>query len=451
MKRHPSTTAGTANHADEVRKLQRRIRQLENLLDVCDTLSSSLNLRTTLLNIGQLCRTLLKARAASIMLLDERRKVLQFEVVTDEKGKRLRGMEVCLGEGIAGRVAETGQPIVVPDCQEEPRHASRFDQISGFVTRSLLAVPLVARGRIVGVMEALNKRAAEGAGTPYFDNDDLELAMSMASLAAAAVMNAQLFEEVKQQQAQTVQAGKLAALGTIASGIAHELNQPLTGILGFVQLLQHQMQKGSVNQDLMLEHLGLIEKQVHRMTAIIGHVRTFARPEPAVGLVDVNQVVRDAVMLMREQIRAHDIALEMRLAPELPSISGDAVRLEEVLINLLANARDAIEERLAGAAENAAPAPRRISVSTTLEPSRLVIEVEDTGTGIPADVLPRIFDPFFTTRGHGKGTGLGLSITHGIIRDHGGSIEVESRLGEGTTFYVYLPLDTQPTKEKEDL
>lgn len=415
----------------ELTRLRRRVKQLEELLDLCTYLSSSLDVPTTLSNISALCRALFNAQAASIMLLDEKRGVLGFEAMSGERGRIVHGRELGLNPGVEGRVVESAQPVVVNDCQQDPCR-SRFDELKGVQARALMCIPLIARGRVVGVMEAVNK--PDG-----FTDDDVELAMSIGSVAASAVMNARLFDDLKAQQAQTVQAAKLAALGTIASGIAHELNQPLTGILGFVQLLERELRKGRLDRGVALERLAFIEKQVQRMTDIIGHVRTFARVQPVVGRVDVNNVVNDALTLMREQLRSHGIDLQLRLGAELPRVAGDAGRLEEVVINLLANARDAIEEHVSKGV--GAAVKREIRVTTSREGKRLVIEVADTGTGIDPEVLPRIFEPFYTTRTHGRGTGLGLSISHGIIRDHGGTIEVQSRPGEGTTFLVHLPLE----------
>ncbi|MBM3465108.1 MAG: GAF domain-containing protein [Armatimonadetes bacterium] len=410
-----------------VEALQARVRQLETMLDVCSYLASSLDLHTVLARINEVSRDVLGASEASIMLLDEERKVLSFDVVTGEAGRRLQGLEVGLGEGIAGRVAESGEPRLIRDCAAEPGHARRFDEVSGFTTRSLLCVPLVAQGHVVGVLEALNKK--DGGA---FEDEDVDVATGLAQVAAASVMNAKLFARLKDAQAEMVLAGKLAALGTIASGIAHELNQPLTGILGFVQLLQRKLDRETLTPENAGESPAFIEKQVHRMSRIIGHIGTFSHPSPAEhGLVSLDLVVADARTLMDEQLRSHGVHLSVALDAALPTVRGDAVRLEEVVINLLANARDAIDRTGRSSGE--------IRIAGRLKSDEVLPEVSDTGTGIGPEVLPRIFDPFFTTRERGKGTGLGLSITHGIVRDHGGRIVVESTLGEGTRFSVYLP------------
>lgn len=410
---------------------QARVERLLDLLEACSYLSSSLDMQTTLTRIGEVVKKVLDAAESSIMLLDDKRKVLSFYVVSGEKGQKLMGMEIPVGEGIAGHVAQTRRPLLVADCSSDPNFAARFDRVSGFVTRSLLCVPLIAQGEVVGVMEAVNKQAADTS----FNEEDMDMALSLAHVAAAAIVNARLYAELRDTQADMVLAGKLAALGTMASGIAHELNQPLTGILGFVQLLLRKARSGMLDGAEAQRHLEFVERQVRRMTHIINHMRTFAHPSPTEsGSVELNRVIEDALTLVQGQMNDNRVRISLALDPALPSIAGDAGRLEEVVINLLANASEAVLPK--------DEPSREILVATrALEDQQGVqMQIRDRGTGILPENLPRIFDPFFTTRPRGKGTGLGLSLSYRIVRDHGGTIEVESAMGEGTTFSVLLPL-----------
>ena len=277
----------------------------------------------------------------------------------------------------------------------------------------------------------------------------------------------QAYEALKRTQAQLIQSGKLASIGELASGVAHELNQPLTVIRSTAQLVQHKFRQAStISADRMKKYLQMIEKNTTRMVKIIGHLRTFSRQsQDEFSPVDVNHVVKESFLMLGEQLHLHQIQVERDLQPELPLIVGDANKLEQVLINLVTNARDAIidraktekgqalEDRYRGlirivtryvgpSVDRPAHNPAN-GTSTNPSPGpssgQVEIRVTDNGGGIPEDSLERIFDPFFTTKAVGKGTGLGLSISYGIIKDHHGRIEVASTGLEGTTITIRIP------------
>ena len=238
-------------------------------------------------------------------------------------------------------------------------------------------------------------------------------------------------QELRDKQEQLIQAGKLATLGELTTGVAHELNNPLNNIGLFVGNVIDHVRIGRVDNERMLQDLEKVVEQVQKATEIISHLRTFGRAasvtlEP----VSVNDVIERALSLTQEQLRLRQIHIELDLCPEAPVVLGNSIQLEQVFINLLTNARDALAE-----AEE-----RRISIRCSIESDMAVMLVGDTGPGIPEGLDQRIFDPFFTTKEVGTGTGLGLSITYGIIKDHRGSITVESRLGEGASFRIELPL-----------
>ncbi|PYV17393.1 MAG: two-component sensor histidine kinase, partial [Acidobacteria bacterium] len=224
--------------------------------------------------------------------------------------------------------------------------------------------------------------------------------------------------ELREKQQQLVQAGKLATLGELTAGIAHELNNPLNNIGLFV----------SNAEDLI--RLRNAMQEVRKATEIISHLRMFGRAAPASReLVSVRQVILRALSLINEQLRLREIEVVVALGPEDPVVMGNSIQLEQVVINLLTNARDAM-----------ADSPRKvIRISGSVSSEAVEVVFSDTGHGIAPEFVSRIFDPFFTTKEVGEGTGLGLSITYGIINDHGGSIKVTSRVGEGTTFVIRLP------------
>jgi C4-dicarboxylate-specific signal transduction histidine kinase len=236
---------------------------------------------------------------------------------------------------------------------------------------------------------------------------------------------------LREKQEQLVQAGKLATLGELTTGVAHELNNPLNNIGLFVGNAIDLIELGSADRERILRELGAAMQQVRKATEIITHLRTFGRAaqvsrEP----VAINQVINRALALMHEQLRLRQIQIRLDLAAEDPIVIGNAIQLEQVFINLLTNARDAM-----------AATPRKLlTISSWVEGERVHISLTDTGCGIQEGMEQRIFDPFFTTKEVGKGTGLGLSITYGIIKEHQGAISVSSRANEGATFLVQLPL-----------
>ena len=227
-----------------------------------------------------------------------------------------------------------------------------------------------------------------------------------------------LEEQVHQQD-------RLASLGLLAAGVAHEVNTPLTGISSYAQLLLEEMPA----DDPRRETLEKIEEQTRRASHIANSLLNLARPErTSFESLPLNDAVREVLKLFEPQIRDKHIALHAELDPALPEIRGHRGKLQQVLLNLLSNARDAVE------------GGGRIAVRTARSGERIALEVVDDGVGIAEDDLPRIFDPFFTTKGRGKGTGLGLSISYGIVREHEGAMQVESVPGEFTRFRVELPV-----------
>jgi signal transduction histidine kinase len=221
------------------------------------------------------------------------------------------------------------------------------------------------------------------------------------------------------------QAEKLAALGTLAAGLAHELNNPIGIISTRAELLLLDAQPRSL-PDEVVEDLQVIHRHSQRVARIAQGLLSFARsPSGQPGRVDLNRVVDETLLLVEKTILKEGVRIQRVLASELPPIWGDANALQQVVMNLLTNARDAVG------------AGGEIVIETGVgaePPGGVQLIVRDTGPGIPPEVLPRIFDPFFTTKA--EGTGLGLSISYGIVRDHRGTVDVRSTPGEGTTFVL---------------
>ena len=275
-------------------------------------------------------------------------------------------------------------------------------------------------------------------------------------------------QELREKQEQLIQAGKLATLGELTTGVAHELNNPLNNIGLFIGnaidlielgnmdsmdstgvtditdrndsseavdvsgLTGIDMQEGTdLNAELVLQELHSAMQQVRKATEIISHLRTFGRAasvsyEPVI----LEHVVRRSISLMQEQLRLRQIGIQLDFPPQDVTVIGNAIQLEQVFINLLTNARDALSS-----ATN-----KTITITCTVRDEMAEIQFSDTGPGVSAGLEQRIFDPFFTTKEVGAGTGLGLSITYGIIKDHQGTIAIDNHPGEGATFLIQLPL-----------
>ncbi len=238
-------------------------------------------------------------------------------------------------------------------------------------------------------------------------------------------------QELRDKQEQLVQAAKLATLGELTTGVAHELNNPLNNIGLFVGNAIDQIQMGRTEPAQLLHELHSTMQQVRKATEIISHLRTFGRAAPTSRQrLAVFEIVQRALSLLHEQLRDRQIAVQLNLAADNPVIVGNSIQLEQVFINVLTNAQDAMSD-----------SPRKeISIAGRTTGNMVELVFQDSGPGIPPGLEKRIFDPFFTTKEVGKGTGLGLSIAYGIIKDHLGTIAVLNRSGQGATFQIQLPL-----------
>jgi signal transduction histidine kinase len=234
-------------------------------------------------------------------------------------------------------------------------------------------------------------------------------------------------EALQHAHAQLIQSEKMSAFGQMGAGIAHEVKNPLAGILGVTQLARRSIDKESPLQN----DLAIIEKEAKRCKTIIENLMKFARQEKvAYEPVMINKVVEDTKTLLDHQLGIHQVRLETELAPDLPPVTGNANQLQQVLMNLVINSQQALDGQRG-----------TVRIVTSLSsPGRVEIRVSDTGPGIPKEIQSKLFEPFFTTKPAGKGTGLGLSVTYGIVNDHKGEIQVESEPGAGAVFIIRFPV-----------
>ena len=245
------------------------------------------------------------------------------------------------------------------------------------------------------------------------------------------------------KETQLIQASKMTTLGQMAAGIAHEINQPLNVIQVCADFFQKMIDRNLPidNQDLG-SMAADISRNVQRAAGIIQHMRDFSRQsEVKRTKVIINDPIRDVFKVLGHQLRVHEVDLKLALDPDIPPIMADHNRLEQVFINLVTNALDAMDEKCSQ--PECKDSKKQLSIESLAENGRVAVVVSDTGIGMSEEVIGKIMEPFFTTKKVGKGTGLGVSISYGIIKDYDGSIDIKSKVGEGTTFKLTFPVSPQ--------
>jgi two-component system NtrC family sensor kinase len=244
-------------------------------------------------------------------------------------------------------------------------------------------------------------------------------------------INQELEKKVHERTQALLHAEKMAALGRMAGGVAHEINNPLGGILAFVQVLMRDLRGHSSSH----EALEAIQSCANRCKTIVDNLLKFSRKPAAESLVkvDINEVAEVALSIARLHPQANNVRIEVRTSQHLPQVSGQPSLLQQVVVNLLQNSFQASKRG------------QQVVLSTRQNNDWILLEVKDNGIGIPETVLPHIFEPFYTTKETGEGTGLGLSICYGIVQEHGGQLEVKSQPGKGSSFTLRLPVHKEMT------
>lgn len=406
--------------------LHRRNRELALLNRAGQAFNSTLDLNQVLATVLEEVRHLMDVTACSIWLLDPETNELVCRQAAGLQSDTVRGWRLAAGDGLAGWVIRSGESLIAPDVQADERHFVGVDRQTGVVSRSVLGVPLRVKRETIGVIEIVDAKVGR------FKPTDLELAEPLAAAAATAIENARLYrdlqdqmEELKRTQTQLIQSAKMAAIGELAAGVAHELNNPLTVVLGLAELLL----RDTAPDDAMHKDLTTIVAQAIRTRDIVRGLLDFARhTEFRMAKDDVNEVIDETLALFRQHMESSGIDVQVHYATDLPFLLLDAGRMKQVFLNLITNATHAM------------PRGGTLTVTSKRVGDEVAVRVADTGEGISAEHLSRIFDPFFTTKPVGQGTGLGLSVSQSIVQDHGGRIEVASRPGEGSTFTVWLPI-----------
>lgn len=281
------------------------------------------------------------------------------------------------------------------------------------------------------------KRHYDSAGRLFYVNINVSWASYLES--NVLIASATDITETVEKEVQLIQASKMTTLGTMAAGMAHELNQPLNVIQVCADYLNKMTQKGlAIGKDEMETLIQDISGNVQRAAGIIKHMRDFSRQSEVVTTkVSINDPINDVFKVLGHQLKMHQIELQLDLDPAIAPVLAEHNRLEQVFINLVTNAMDAMDEKANAAGQTGVT--KKLTITSTMEDGRVVARVTDTGAGMAPEVIDKIFEPFFTTKQVGKGTGLGVSISYGIVKDYGGTIRVHSTVGEGTTFELRFP------------
>ncbi len=407
--------------------LERRdLRERLGLFELSRTIFSTLDPDELYGRVLQSAIQVLRADDASLMLLDENRD-LYIALSTSLQQEILADTHLAIGERVAGRVALQPEPVVIND------DVGRDERFKGVVPlrriNAALVCPLVMRGELFGVLNISRVKIPE-----RYTERDRRNAMILSSLVTLALDNARLHNELqarlrqlKDTQEEVIQTEKMTALGNLLSGVAHELNNPLCGVLGYAQLMQQndpdpKMRKG----------IEVIVREAERAARIVNNLLTFARREkPERKPLGVNGVLLKTIERKAYDLKMSRIEAKAELDPKLPFILGDFHQLQAVFGNLITNAQQAMFETHGRGV---------LTIRTECRGAKVVITFADDGPGIPPENARRVFDPFFTTKEVGKGTGLGLSVCFAIVRDHGGAIRVGGQPGHGATFTVELPV-----------
>jgi C4-dicarboxylate-specific signal transduction histidine kinase/ActR/RegA family two-component response regulator len=432
---------------EELRFLQeavhQRNRDLERLNQAGMALGQSLQVYQVVEAVVNEAQALLETTAVALWLPHPQQEQLICSQATINIAPYLVGKQLHQHEGLAGTAWATHEDQISPaNLPEKPAELSWLE--TWYTFRTAIAIPLLSNTQCVGVLTLFDERP------DYFRQiHRQQLLDTFASMAASDLQNAYLHQNLQQQlnfiqdtQQRLIQNEKLAALGELVAGVAHELNNPLAAIILHTELLERRYQ-----EQPLAPKLKRISQDAHRAANIVRHLLDFARQRhPKQEAVSLNDLIMDTLEIVGYNLHTRNIEVITQLQPNLPLVLVDFHQIQQVLVNLITNAQHALEQH---------PSPKIITIASYqlpphVEPA-LEFVVSDNGPGIPPEYLSRIFDPFFTTKDIGEGTGLGLAVCHGIVTEHGGEIKVQSQLGHGASFTVRLPLNHVPTAVVEPI
>jgi two-component system sensor histidine kinase HydH len=402
--------------------------ELRTLVELSTLINSSLDIQTVLDNAMECVQMSMNAEASAIFELDEAKRELSFRIVLGDAADKAKEVRLRIGEGVAGWVAQTGTPVIVQDTHSDSRFSPLVDVTTGFETRSILCVPMVYKGELTGVIEVLNKK-----GKGVFDANDQEVLTVLANQIAIAIENARLYtrlserfslatEELKSAQEKLIRSERLAALGRLSQGVAHEVRNPVMVIGGFA----HRLEKEFPDNVAIRKMAEIILAETERLERMVVAIETLSKlRQPVPQATELPKVVEAALRSVSGHLTSQGIQVIGSYSHERQAIEADEELLELAIRNVLMNAIEAM------------PDGGTLELSLASHPDGMLLSIKDSGVGIHPGDLANIFDPFFTSKA--QGSGLGLSTVHRIISDHSGEINLSSTPGRGTEVQIRLP------------
>ncbi len=377
--------------------------------------------------ITEECKNACNSEAGSLLLYDDKKKELSFQVTLGPVGSEIVKKEIRLpiNCGIAGEVARTRKPIIVNDAKNDPRFFAGVDSATQFSTRNILAVPMIDRQRLVGVIEMVNK-----IGSDSFSHEDLRFLEILASWAASAVVNSQLIQE-------KLQAERFAAIGYTLTALAHHLKNILTGMLTSTELIEKALSQK--NYPVVHKAWPVLKRTSLYVFEFVQDLLIFSKPRiPQKTYCNLKDIIEEASEFFSDLFSNRQIQLKVDISRVKGKVFLDPNGILHCLSNLILNAGEAVPEETG-----------IINITGELsENNELIITVSDNGKGISPEHLNNLFEPFFTTKGY-RGTGLGLSVTKKIVEEHGGKILIASQVDSGTQIKIIIPQKTVETRGKE--
>jgi signal transduction histidine kinase len=411
---------------------KRRYDYRETLLRSSKDMISVVSLETLANKLVNTVSSALNIKNTSLYLVDETQGYFEVKSITGLDPDESKATRLPRDDPLVQRLVRRPETLVREELEfsqngtrAQRELATRMSQLKAEVS-----LPLVTQERLIGILNLGYKDGGE-----IYSNEDFEVLTTLANQAAIAVENARLYDNLRQSQRVLQRADRLSSLGMLTAGLAHEIRNPLVAIRTFTQLLPERYQ----DPEFRTTFQSLALKEVDRICNLITDLLSFARPStPNVTAEDINEIVSNVARILESEAKEKDVKIQFRLSSDLPLIFVDKEQMKQVFMNVIINAIQSIEG--GGVVEISS----RLFVSN--ESHKFVqIRVYDSGVGIPERDIENIFNPFFTTKK--GGSGLGLSISHQIVQEHAGYMSVESKLGQGTSFYINLPVS--PITQKE--
>jgi signal transduction histidine kinase len=407
-------------------------RELDAILRFGTLINSSLHIEDVLEHAMKWAQEFMDAEASSVYELDRPKNELFIRLARGDKKDSVRGIRLKVGEGIAGWVAQTARAVVSQDVTKDKRFSTKYDDKTGFKTRSVICVPLISKDEPIGVLQVINKKD----GKP-FSNSDFKLLTGMAQQVAIAMENAKLYQrlkedfalttrELKMTQEKLIRSERLTAIGHLVEGVAHEIRNPIMTIGGFAERLKKELRAGGRLQ----EYADVIMEETNRLEKLVEQVGEFMDVQSAsLSSELLAPVAQEVITKFTSLAKTQGVQVVTEIDENISPLEIDAPQLTTALSHVMENALESM------------PDGGTLSLEIHLSNHNVLITISDTGSGIPADQLDAVYDPFVTSKP--RGAGLGLTTVHRIIMNHDGEIKISSQLDKGTIVVIRLPVSNR--------